>query len=111
MPYKDPQKQRSYQQEYQRRRRHGACPPGSVELPAPFRLRAAQDLVSLLEEQVEAVRSDPLAGTLEKARCVGSLVNVALRALEQRDLTARIEALEALHKTRPANGGSSWPPG
>lgn len=73
-------------------------------MPAPFRLRVAQDLVSLLEEQVDAVRRDPCAGTLEKARCVSSLVNVALRALEQRDLTARIEALERVLKGRPVGG-------
>jgi hypothetical protein len=82
-----------------------------VELPAPFRLRTAQDLVSLLEEQVEAVRNDSLAGTLEKARCVASLVTVALRALEQRDLTVRIEALEALNKRRPEGGLLSCLPG
>jgi hypothetical protein len=55
-------------------------------------------LVALLEEQIDAVRRDPGAGTLEKARCIGSLVTVALRALEQRDLVVRIEALEAVLK-------------
>ena len=101
MAYKDPEKQREYQREYQRARRHGSrTPPGRVDLPASFRLRVAQDLVGLLEEQIDAVRTDPCAGTLEKARCVGSLVTVALRALEQRDLTARIEALELVFKGR-----------
>jgi hypothetical protein len=106
MPFKDPEKQRAYQREYQRARRNGSrTPPGQVDLPAPFRLRVAQDLVGLLEEQIDAVRGDPAAGTLEKARCVGSLVNVALRALEQRDLTARIEALELVLKGRPLGNG------
>ena len=101
MSYKDPEKQREYQREYQRARRSGSrTPPGRVDLPASFRLRVAQDLVGLLEEQIDAVRTDPCAGTLEKARCVGSLVTVALRALEQRDLTARIEALELVLKGR-----------
>jgi hypothetical protein len=101
MPFKDPERQREYQREYQRARRNGSrTPPGRVDLPAPFRLRVAQDLVGLLEEQIDAVRGDPCAGTLEKARCVSSLVNVALRALEQRDLTARIEALESVLKRR-----------
>ena len=101
MAYKDPEKQREYQREYQRARRSGSrTPPGRVDLPAPFLLRVAHDLVGLLEEQIDAVRTDPCAGTLEKARCVGSLVTVALRALEQRDLTARIEALELVFKGR-----------
>lgn len=95
MPYKDPEERR----EYQRGRRRGSrVPPGSVDLPAPFRLRAAEDLVALLEEQIDAVRTDPAAGTLEKARCIGSLITVALRAIEQRDLTVRLEALEAALK-------------
>jgi hypothetical protein len=101
MPYKDKEKQREYQREYQRGRRRGSrTPPGHVDLPASFRLRVAEDLVGLLEEQINAVRTDSRAGALEKARCVGSLVSVALRALEQRDLTARIEALELVLKDR-----------
>jgi hypothetical protein len=68
VPYKDPEKQRAYQREYQRARRSGSrIPPGSVDLPAPFRLRAAQDLVALLEEQIDAVRRDPAAGTLDSS--------------------------------------------
>jgi hypothetical protein len=106
MPYKDPQKQREYQREHKRARRHGSrTPPGRVALPVPFRLRVAQDLVALLEEQIDAVRTDPCAGRLEKARCIGSLVSVALRSLEQRDLTARIEALELVFKNRRLEDG------
>lgn len=109
MPYKDLQKRRDYQKEYQHRRRNGSStPPGSVELPTSFRLRATQDLITLLEEQIDAVRTDPVAGSLEKARCIGTLTSVALRALEQRDLTARLEALEALYKRRPVDGEHSW---
>jgi hypothetical protein len=101
VPYKDPEKQRSYQREYQRRRRNGCkTPPGSADLPAPFRLRAAEDLLKLLEEQVDAVRLDPATGTIEKARCIGGLTTVALRALEQRDLSVRVEALERALKRR-----------
>jgi hypothetical protein len=107
MPYKDPEKQRQYQREHKRARRQGSrTPPGQVALPSPFRLRVAEDLVGLLEEQFDAVRTDPRAGTLEKARCIGSLVSVALRVLEQRDLTARVEALELVLKGRSrGNGG------
>src|SRR4051812_11421283 len=97
MPYRDESRQREYQREYQRNRRKGSrTGPATVELLASFRLRTAQDLVELMQEQIEAVRGDRAARTIEKARCIASLVNVALRTLEQRDLTTRIEALEAV---------------
>jgi hypothetical protein len=99
MPYKDKMKQREYQREYQRNKRRGSTtPPGSIDLPPAFRLRTAQDLVELVEQQIEAVQNDPDARTLDKARCIVSLVQVALKTLEQRDLTGRIEALEAVLK-------------
>jgi hypothetical protein len=97
MPYKDKDQQRAYQREYQRNKRQGLnTAPASAELPASFRLRTAQDLVDLVQEQIDAVRRDPAARPIEKARCIGALVSVALRSLEQRDLTSRIEALEAI---------------
>jgi hypothetical protein len=61
-------------------------------------LRTAQDFVELVQEQIDAVRRDPVARPIEKARCIGTLVGVGLRTLEQRDLTGRIEALEAILK-------------
>jgi hypothetical protein len=107
MPYKDPEKQRQYQREHKRARRQGSrTPPGQVALPEPFRVRVSQDVVSLLEEQINAVRTDPRAGTIEKARCIGPLATVLMRAIEQRDLTARVEALELVLKGRSrGNGG------
>ena len=97
MPYKDKNKQRKYQREYQRNRRNGsAAGPASADLPASFRLETARDLVALLEEQIEAVRNDPTARALDKARCIAALINVALKVLEQRDLVDRVAALEAI---------------
>jgi hypothetical protein len=97
MPYKDKDKQREYQREYMQRRRRGSqTPPGRVDLPPSFRLQTARDLVGLLEGQIDAVQRDPKVRTLERARCIGSLINVGLRALEQTDVATRIEALEAV---------------
>ena len=62
-------------------------------------------MLALLEEQVTAVRGDADAGPLEKARCIGYLAGIALRAIEAGDLAARLEALEAVLKTR--QGGQS----
>jgi hypothetical protein len=49
---------------------------------AVFRLKTAADVLQLLEEQVEAVRAEPEAGTLEKARTIGCLAGVTLKAID-----------------------------
>jgi hypothetical protein len=59
----------------------------------PFRLQTARDVIDLIEEQVTAVRDEPEAGTLEKARTIGYLAGIALRAIEAGDLAARIAEL------------------
>jgi len=76
--------------------------PGQTLVPLPFRLKTAADVLALLEEQVQAVREDQEVGTLEKARCIGYLAGVTLKAIEAGDLAARLEALESVLKTRKA---------
>jgi hypothetical protein len=107
MPYRDPEARRAYQREYKRGARAGnpsnpASTPRLTLLPADFRLKAAADVLALLEEQVEAVRADEAAGTLERARCIGYLAGIAVRAIESGQLAARIEALERVLKSRAA---------
>ena len=63
-------------------------------------LKTARDVVALLAEQVAAVRDDLNASTVEKARAIGYLATVALRAIEIKDLDARVEALESVLKAR-----------
>jgi hypothetical protein len=69
----------------------------------PFRLKTAADVLQLLEEQVVAIRADPEAGTLEKARTIGYLAGVSLKAIEAGNLAARIEMLETILKQRNGN--------
>ncbi len=57
-------------------------------------------MLALLEEQVNAIRNEPEAGTLEKARAVGYLASIALKAVEVADLSARVEAVERVLKRR-----------
>ena len=106
MPFADPDKAKDYQREYRRLRRAGepCTTPGTTPVPLPFRLQTAADVLALLEEQVEAVRADKEAGALEKARAVGYLAGIALRAIEAGNLAARIEMLEAVLKQRNGDG-------
>ena len=101
MPYKDPDKRQAYDREYKRLRRIGSSQtPGQTLVPLSFRLQTARDVVSLIEEQVNAVREEEEARTLEKARTVGYLAGVALKAVEVADLSARVEAIERVLKGR-----------
>jgi hypothetical protein len=106
LPFADPDKARDYQREYRRLRRAGDCctTPGTTPVPLPFRLQTAADVLQLLAEQVEAVRNEKDAGTLEKARAIGYLAGICLKAIEAGNLAARIEMLEAVLKQRNGDG-------
>ena len=87
MPYADPDQSRTYQREYRRLHRAGECTtPGTTRLPGEFRLQRATDVLDLIAEQIEAVRAEADAGTLEKARCIGYLSGIALKAIEAGDM-------------------------
>lgn len=101
MPYRDTEIQRAYNREWMRLRRAGESgTPGGTDLPTPFRVRAATDVLDLLEEAIHNVRETPEAGTLEKARTIGYLAGLSLKAVEVADLTARVESLEMVFKER-----------
>jgi hypothetical protein len=70
-------------------------------LPSEFRLKTARDVLNLLAEEIAAIRGDPGAGTIEKAR-----------AVETADLTDRLEAVERTLKERkesPSCATDDWP--
>jgi len=76
--------------------------PVKVPIPTAVRVQTARDGLLLLEEQLNALRADAALGTLERARGIGALVGVALRAIETADLEDRVEALErVLAQRRP----------
>ena len=104
MPYSDPERARSYFRKYRRLRRGGDARSTPVHpvVSTEFRLETAGDVIALLENQVEAVLDDAEAGTLEKARVVGYLAGISLKAIECGNLAARLEALEAALKRRTA---------
>jgi len=69
-------------------------PAGPVPLDSPA------DVLAVIAEQVNAVRADAGADPVEKARTLGLLAGIALRAIESRDVIARLEAVERVLKLR-----------
>jgi hypothetical protein len=105
MPFADADRAKDYQRQYRREQRAAeGCTSPCTTLPVEQRLQTAQDVIDLLQEQVAAVRTDRKAGTLEKARAVGYLASIALRAIDAGNMAARVEALEALLKHRNGDG-------
>jgi hypothetical protein len=69
-------------------------------MATPAVLNHPADVLALIEEQVNAVRADPTAEPTERARTLGMLAGLALRAMDSRDITARLEAVERVLKLR-----------
>jgi hypothetical protein len=77
-----------------------ARPPMRLAAPEPLPFDGPGDVLAVLGEQINAVRADPFTEPQEKARTLGMLSSVALRAFEARDLAARLEAVERVLKLR-----------
>jgi hypothetical protein len=104
LPFKDAERRREYQRERAQLRRAGrADASAKVSLPDPIRIQTARDVLSLLGEQINQLRADLSLGTVERARALGALAGVALRAVETADLETRLVALEAVLKMRDSH--------
>lgn len=101
MPFSDPEKRRAYDSDFKRKARAAEPCPTRLALPAEFRAKTAADVLALLNEQLETLRQDASLGSVERAKGVGSLAGIALRAIEAGDTVARLEALESILKSRP----------
>lgn len=96
MPYRDPEQRRTYHRDYARARRAGEIIPRvKPAIPSAARAATAADVVRILAGQVEAVRRARRLGVVERARAVGYVASVLLRAIETADLAKRLEELEA----------------
>ncbi len=101
MPFADPEKRRQYDAEHKRRMRVAEPCPTRLTLPVEFRAKTAADVLALLNEQIETVRQDHSLGSVERAKSVGYLAGIALRAIDAGDVAARLESLESILKSRP----------
>jgi len=72
-------------------------------MPRARSLQTVQDVMDLLHEQVEAVRGDAWAGTVEKARAIAYVAGIARKTLETGTMAARLEMLELVLKDRKAD--------
>lgn len=63
-------------------------------------LRMPSDVVDLLAAEIETVRRDVRIDSVEKARTIGMLAAVALRAMEAAACEGRLEAIERVLKLR-----------
>jgi len=106
MPYADPAKRAAAQRDAQRRRRAG-LPNQPKRQPLPelreLQYKTATDILTLLGDQVAAILADGELSTLEKARTVGYLAGVMLRAVDSADLERRLTEIEAM--LEKINGG------
>jgi hypothetical protein len=73
-------------------------------LPESFQLRTPGDVLQLLQWQIAAVARDTRANSVDRARAIGYLASLSLKAIEADTLAARLEALEAALKLRVDKG-------
>jgi ABC-type amino acid transport substrate-binding protein len=92
MPYKDPERKRQYQREYNRKRRGGLSKNAASRETC---IKTAEDLRLLLEDVVETVRK--LRDELELdawARILLKAIDVGIKIIEVTDIEQRLTALE-----------------
>ncbi|MGZ4852372.1 MAG: hypothetical protein ACXV3D_04185 [Halobacteriota archaeon] len=104
MPIKNDDKRREYQRNYARLRRAGLTGKNRTGTPTliedeALRLETVNDYLSVINRVIADVRNDAQSSVIQKARAVGYLVNIALRALELGTIEQRIEQLEATVNT------------
>lgn len=97
----DPEKRRKDCREAMRRHRAkkaaAVITESSVITPppsGPVEIRTAEDLRSILAEQINLARTAREGDTLTRARLIGYLVGQGLRVLETGEIEKRLEELE-----------------
>jgi hypothetical protein len=93
LPYKDKDKARTYQREYQRRRRSGSR-VGLTDQGLTCRFETLNDLRIVLEHITSEVHNTEDLDVGVKGRITAQLLTVGIRLVEGTDLERRIKALE-----------------
>jgi hypothetical protein len=100
MPWSDPAKRREHQRKKRAEKRASLGLSSGGALPVtpcePILLRTPKDVLTALQESLNAVRADAEAGPQVKARSVGYLMAIALKALEVADMAERLATVETM---------------
>jgi hypothetical protein len=104
MPYKDKNRARAYQREYQRRRRSGTQAQAKAESnnarvgltgrSKTLQLQTLDDLRAVFERVTNEVLNAKDLDPGVKGRVLGQLLTVGMKLIEGTDLERRIQALE-----------------
>jgi len=95
MPYKDPERQKEYQRQWQRSRRAGESRGFKViRVSSPEEIRTANTLLTVLAGLIKEVLETKEGDVFMRSRTAGYLISIGLRAVEVADLESRITNLE-----------------
>jgi hypothetical protein len=94
MPFKDKNKAREYQREYQRRRR-STSKGGLTGVPQTLKLATLDDLLAVLERITGEILNADYLDLGVRGRILAQLLTVGIKLVEQTDIERRIEVLEA----------------
>lgn len=99
MPYKDQERQKEYQRQWQREKRAAEVKPSTNRTLNPDDIKNAQGLLELLADTITEV--DQADGDIFiKARLKGYLISIGLKCVETAELEARLSSLEEVLKGR-----------
>jgi len=95
MPYKDPERQKEYQRQWQRERRAGKAVGFKVlRISSPSEIKTAHALLSILAGLIKEVLEAKEGDVFMRSRTAGYLISIGLKAVEVADLESRITNLE-----------------
>lgn len=95
MPYKDQERQKEYQRQWQRSRRAGQSDRFKVlRVNTPVEMRTASALLTVLSALIREVLESNEGDVFMRSRTAGYLISIGLRAVETADLEARLTHLE-----------------
>ncbi len=95
MPYKNLERQREYQRQWQRSRRAGNSEGFKVvRVSSPEEIKTANALLSVLTGLIKEVLETKEGDVFMRARTVGYLISIGLKAIEVADLESRLTNLE-----------------
>ena len=96
MPFKDPEKQKEYQRQWQRAKKAG-LPVKTLTRTLNLsieEIRTASALLTVLTGLIKEVLETEAGDIFMKARTAGFLISIGLKAVEVADLEARLTQLE-----------------